>query len=194
MAKARDYLSMCPQERFSLYKLICQAYPLLKRIGPLAAPQCYLLCLLLFYRCLYRKPLQSYLSVLAVIPCAKSLINTFRSSLGSILLLIENAAIDPLRLWVIKYRFLAPLPRSIALLVSEAGKEFLYRCFYFAIAVLCPYGQLSYWIVASGKRPTYVVVVPPPTEIVPYKIPAGIIDCVLANRYAGDRHPSEHLI
>src|SRR3954467_7483020 len=43
-----------------------------------------------------------------------------------------------------------------------------------------------------GKCPTSVVVVPPPTEIVPYKIPAGIIDCVLANPYAGDRHPSEH--
>src|SRR3954465_12868738 len=43
-----------------------------------------------------------------------------------------------------------------------------------------------------GKYPTSVVVVPPPTEIAPYKIPAGIIDCVLANRYAGDRHPSEH--
>src|ERR1041385_5711970 len=45
-----------------------------------------------------------------------------------------------------------------------------------------------------GKHPTSVVVVPAPTEIVPYKIPAGIIDCVLANRYAGDRHPSEHLL
>src|ERR1041385_7341908 len=45
-----------------------------------------------------------------------------------------------------------------------------------------------------GKRPTSLVVVPRPTEIVPYKIPAGIIDCVLANRYGGDRHPSEHLL
>src|SRR3954463_8951574 len=45
-----------------------------------------------------------------------------------------------------------------------------------------------------GKHPTSVVVVPPPTEIVPYKIPAGIIDCLLANRYAGDRHPSENLL
>src|SRR3954470_19858854 len=104
MGKARDYLSMCPQECFSLYKFSCQAYPLLKRIGPLAAPQHYLLCLLLSYCCLYQKPLKSYLSVLAVIPCPKSLINTFRSSLGSTLLLIKSAAIDPLRLWVITYR------------------------------------------------------------------------------------------
>src|SRR3954468_25035047 len=59
MAKARDYLSMCPQERFSLYKFSCQAYPLHERIGPLASPQCYLLCLLLSYRCLYGKPLKS---------------------------------------------------------------------------------------------------------------------------------------
>src|SRR4051812_42997388 len=88
-----------------------------------AAPHHHLLYLLLSYCCLYQKPLKSYLSVLAVFPRPKSLINTFRSSLGSTLLLIENAAIDPLRLWVIKYCFLAPLPGIIALLVSEAGKE-----------------------------------------------------------------------
>src|SRR4051812_34191408 len=46
----------------------------------------------------------------------------------------------------------------------------------------------------AGRRPTPVVVAPPPTEIVPYKIPAGIIDYVLANRYAGERHPGEHLL
>src|SRR3954464_15923303 len=45
-----------------------------------------------------------------------------------------------------------------------------------------------------GRRPTPVVVAPPATETVPYKIPAGIIDYVLANRYAGDRHPGEHLL
>src|SRR4051812_36726182 len=141
MAKAHDYLSMCPQERFSLYKFSCQAYPLLKRIGPPAAPQHHLLCLLLSYCFLYRKPLKNYLSVLAVIPCPKSLINTFRSSLGSTLLLFENAAIDPLRLWVIKYRFLAPLPRSIALLVSEAGKEI----FILLLFLFCSCCSLSIW-------------------------------------------------
>src|SRR4051812_2814939 len=140
MAKAREYLSMCPQERFSLYKFSCHAYPLLKRIGPLVAPQCYLLCLLLSYCCLYRKALKSYLSVLAVIPYPKSSINTFRSSLRSTLLLIENAAIDPLRLWVIKYRFLAPLPGSIALLVSEAGKVIFISLFLF-----CCCRSLSIW-------------------------------------------------
>ena len=46
----------------------------------------------------------------------------------------------------------------------------------------------------AGRRPTPVVVDPPPTEIVPYKIPAGIIKYVLANHYAGDRHPGEHLL
>ena len=44
------------------------------------------------------------------------------------------------------------------------------------------------------SRPTAVVVTPTPTEIVPYKIPIGIIDYVLANRYAVDRHPGEHLL
>ena len=47
-----------------------------------------------------------------------------------------------------------------------------------------------------GNRPTAVVVekAPPPTEIVPFKIPTGIVDYVLANRYAGDRHPGDHLL
>src|SRR4051812_35720754 len=45
-----------------------------------------------------------------------------------------------------------------------------------------------------GKRPATMVVAPTPTEIVPYKIPTGIIDYVLANRYARDRHPGEHLL
>src|SRR3954470_20577824 len=46
----------------------------------------------------------------------------------------------------------------------------------------------------AGRRPTPVVVAPPPTEIVPCKIPAGIINYVLSNRYAGDRHPGEHFL
>src|SRR4051812_18495177 len=45
-----------------------------------------------------------------------------------------------------------------------------------------------------GNRRTTVVVYSTPTEIQPYKIPTGIIDYVLANRYAGDRHPGEHLL
>src|SRR4051812_27348745 len=44
------------------------------------------------------------------------------------------------------------------------------------------------------SRPIVVVVTPTPTEIVPYKIPTAIVDYVLANRYAGDRHPSEHFL
>src|ERR1041385_6905585 len=46
----------------------------------------------------------------------------------------------------------------------------------------------------SGSRPTTKVVTPAPAEIVPYKISSGIIDHVLTNRYAGDRHPGEHLL
>src|SRR3954463_7656324 len=44
------------------------------------------------------------------------------------------------------------------------------------------------------SRPTTVVVTPTPTEIVPYKIPYGIIDYVLDNRYSGEGHPGEHLL
>ena len=37
---------------------------------------------------------------------------------------------------------------------------------------------------------------PPPTKIVPFTIPMGIIDHVMNNRYEGDGsvHPSEHLL
>ena len=47
-----------------------------------------------------------------------------------------------------------------------------------------------------GNRPNTMVVEkdPPATEIVPYKIPTGNVDYVLANRYAGDIHPGEHLL
>ena len=97
---------MCPQERFSLHKFSPSAYPLCsKGLGHLLH-----LSTIYFY-CFYflvaytRKPIKSYLSVLAVIPCSRSLVNTFCSSLGSTLLLIEKAAIDPLHLWVIKTIF-----------------------------------------------------------------------------------------
>ena len=39
-----------------------------------------------------------------------------------------------------------------------------------------------------------MVVTPTPTEIVPYKIPTGIIDYVLDNRYSGEGHPGAHLL
>ena len=47
-----------------------------------------------------------------------------------------------------------------------------------------------------GNRPITPVVekAPPPTEIAPFKIPTGIIDHVMANRYAGDTHPADHLL
>ena len=50
----------------------------------------------------------------------------------------------------------------------------------------------------GGGRPTTPVVEkgPPPTEIVPFKIPTGIIDLVMANCYAGNGtvHPGTHLL
>src|SRR3954470_14840073 len=44
------------------------------------------------------------------------------------------------------------------------------------------------------SRPTTIVVTPTPTEIVPYKIPPGIIDHILSNRYTGEGHPGEYLL
>ena len=35
---------------------------------------------------------------------------------------------------------------------------------------------------------------PPPTESIPFKIPMGIVDRVMSNRYAGDVHPGYHLL
>ena len=50
----------------------------------------------------------------------------------------------------------------------------------------------------GGGRSTTPVVEKgrPPTEIVPFKIPTGIIDLVMANRYAGNGtvHPDAHLL
>src|SRR3954463_10237660 len=51
---------------------------------------------------------------------------------------------------------------------------------------------VGYLLVRS--RPTTVEVTPTPTEIVPYKIPSGIIDHVLDNRYTREGHPGEHLL
>ena len=54
----------------------------------------YFACLLPFC-CLNQKPLNIYLLVFAAFPYPRSLVNTFCSSLGSTLLLIENTTIDP---------------------------------------------------------------------------------------------------
>ena len=78
-------LNLCPK---GLGRLLLLSYPF------------YFACLLAFY-CLNQKPLNSYLSVFAAFPYPESLVNTFCSSLGSTLLLIENTMIDPLHLWFI---------------------------------------------------------------------------------------------
>ena len=53
------------------------------------------------------------------------------------------------------------------------------------------------WLLWENHSTTPVVEKgPPPTEIVPFKIPTGIIDLVMANRYAGSGtvHPGTHLL
>src|SRR4051812_31644719 len=92
---------------------------------------------------------------------------------------------------------MAPLPGSVALLVSEAGKETFILCYYFYFLLFLPSVHMDPSTVGSllvRSLPTNVVVTPTPTEIVPYKIPTGIIDYVLANRYIGEGHPGEHLL
>ena len=53
------------------------------------------------------------------------------------------------------------------------------------------------YMFGNGSSTTHVVErSSPSTEIVPFKIPIGIIDRVMENRYAGDGtvHPGEHLL
>ena len=74
-----------------------------KRIGP---PCCTFATFVTCYSLriiLSQNYLLLVISGLAVIPCPKSLVNTFCSSLGSTLLLIKNTTIDPLHLWVIMH-------------------------------------------------------------------------------------------
>src|SRR4051812_38432778 len=108
---------VCPQEDFCLYKFRSFGLSFAQKDWAtlLHLITIYLIC---FYPLIAytRKPIKSYLSALAVIPISRSLVNTFCSSLGSTLLLIEKTSIDPLH-------FLASLPGSVALLVSENGKE-----------------------------------------------------------------------
>ena len=52
------------------------------------------------------------------------------------------------------------------------------------------------WMFENDSSTTRVVERgPPPTEIVPFEIPTGIVDRVMDNRYAGDGtvHPGVHL-
>ena len=94
---------MCPHERFSIYKFNPLAYPLFSKgsVHLLHLAIIYFTCfyLLIAY---YIKLIKSYLSVLVVIPCSRSLVITFFSSLGSTLLLMEKAVANPLHLWVIR--------------------------------------------------------------------------------------------
>src|ERR1041385_8935197 len=68
-------------------------------------------------------------------------------------LIYRNATNDPLQLRVIMHYFLAPLPGSVALLVSEVGKEVFIFLFLFFRCCFCPYGHLYSWIVLYGETP-----------------------------------------
>ena len=93
---------VCPQERFSLYKFNTSAYHVCsKGLGHLLHLNTIYFPFFYFLVAYTRKHIKSYLSVLAVIPCPRSLVITFCSSLGLRLLLIKKAKIDPLYLWVI---------------------------------------------------------------------------------------------
>ena len=86
--------------------------------------------------------------------------------------------------------FLPLLPGSEALLVSGIGKEHFYCrcCFYFCL-LLCFIMEHSSLSMLFGSDSTTTPVVeksPPHSEVDPFKIPMGIIDRVMSNRYAGN--------
>ena len=96
--------------------------------------------------------------------------------------------------------FLAPLPRSEALLVIGIGKERFYCrcCFYFCL-LLCfimEHSSLSMLFERDSTTTLVVEKIPPLSEVDPFKIPMGIIDRVMSHRYAGDGtiHPGYHLL
>src|SRR3954470_3334285 len=101
MAKALDYLSRVLRNALVFISLILHIILCSNGLGHL------LHLSTIYFSCFYflvaytRKPIKSYVSVLAVIPFSRSLVYIFCSSLGSTLLLIEKAMIDPLNLWVI---------------------------------------------------------------------------------------------
>ena len=96
--------------------------------------------------------------------------------------------------------FLAPLPGSVALLVSGIGKETFRRKCYFISVCLFSFIMESFtagYMFGNGSSTTRVVERSSPiTEIVPFEISTGIVDHVMDNRYARDGtvHPGEHLL
>src|SRR3954462_13015300 len=99
---------MCSQERFSLYKFSSQAYPLFKRIGPLATPQLPFLLCLSFTFLLLKPKNPKYLSFSVCSPFLNQChLSTSSAPRGIDILIYRKATIDPLDLRVIKNRLLA---------------------------------------------------------------------------------------
>ena len=109
-----------------------------KRIGPLAAPQHHLLFLLLFPCCLYQKTHKK-------LPFSTCSYSFLKITCQYLLLLIGFDTLTYQKgydrsptLVGHQYYFLAPLPGSVALLVSEIGKEtfqlyvlfFIFGCYF----------------------------------------------------------------
>src|SRR3954471_19506056 len=135
---------VCPRERFSFISSVPRLI-LVKGLGHflLLSYPVYFACLLLFCF-LNQKPLNIYLSVCAAFSLSSVTYQYLLLLVGIDILIYRKATIDPLDLWVIKNRllawltgkatqlnlltsppsraFLAPLPGSVVLLVSEASE------------------------------------------------------------------------
>src|SRR4051812_48191539 len=120
---------VCPQERFSLYKFGPLAYPFLKRIGPLAAPQHHLLSLLLFPCCLYPKTHKK----LPFSTCSYSL---SKITCHSLLLLVGFDTLTYRKGYDRSPTLVGHQDHFIALLVRKPSHCMC--CFYFVVATFRP--------------------------------------------------------
>ena len=127
LENALDFISSVPRliHVKGLGHLLLLSYPV------------YYACLLLFC-CLNQKPINIYLSVCATLSLSSFTCQYHLLLAGIDIFIYRQATIDPLDLWVIKNHLLARLPGSVALLVSEAGKETFILCCCFLFCCCYP--------------------------------------------------------
>ena len=190
---------VCPRERLVIISYTTGLSFVLERIGPLAAivtTVFYLLALYLLV--LPNTPENLFASIYS-----DSLIKTAHQHLlllvGFDTLIYRKYYDTPPILVGHQDYFLAPLPGSVALLVSGIGKGNIYCtcCFYFCLLLyLIMEGSSLEFLFGKTTTTAKVVEEAPDEQVIPFKIPTKIVERVTNNRYAGDGtvHPGDHLL